>query len=232
MKQGARAWLVTVVLIALPTLVHAQSDDDGDDVDAPTPVPSLFPVPTAGDNPLTTPPKIPTKPKPWYEDKKGDNVRRGAYFGAGTGLGMLSGIDGETNPATGLNLRVGLMLNPRLAAGFELFGAAHAKTVTGKLDYGAGSLGVSVVYWVETRWWLSGGAGYAELFRRPSETYPGGKETNGFAFNAALGYELWRASNGKSAFDVHARLFGSTYDDDDDVGGVLVLIGFAAFGVE
>ena len=245
MRAGLVALVVTGGLVIAASPVYAQVDDEPSGEDQQDPAPERDPLPVPGSDPLPVPGRdplplpnddddkrltTPVKPPPrqrFYDEKK-RSVRRG-YLGAGVGVGAVSGVDGSSDLVTALNLRLGLVFSPRVGAGFELVGMAHAKDSSGEIDYAHTSIGVSVVFMVEPRVWFSLGGGYAQLFIRPKQERPP-SELGGVAFNAAVGYEVWQSSSGMSALDLHLRAASGVYGSDYDLGTVALLLGFVGFG--
>lgn len=149
------------------------------------------------------------------------NLRKGLTLGFGAGVGGMESSDGPiecidcTDSVAGsLDFHVGVMLNPRFALMFEVWGEGQALdsqsdvTLVQVLAMGAAQL------WLTPRLWVKGGLGTAHL----SERYGRGEEPNeldtGAAAMAAIGAEL--ISRPRFAMDIQLRGGSGTYEGLED----------------
>lgn len=135
--------------------------------------------------------------------------RKGFTFGMGVGAGSLSLNTNDTCTTAFTfsvpNLKIGYILNPRLAIQLMLPGATYR--YQGK-DRGFEAMILGCQYWPVDRCWIQGGVGLtfdAPAFYTVSDADQA-KFYSGFpAFTLATGYEIWR--RGTCAFDIQYRFF-------------------------
>lgn len=135
--------------------------------------------------------------------------RKGFMFGVGLGMGSLTLKTNDTidvSFSTTLpNIKIGYMINPRLAVLALLPGSNYK--YKGK-DRGFEGFIIATQYWVKDKWWVLGGTGLtfdAPAFYTVKDPAKASFYTGAPAISLATGYEVWR--KGKFALDVQYRIF-------------------------
>lgn len=145
------------------------------------------------------------------------SLRRGLTLGVGLGIGGMESADGpiecvdcKDSAAGSFDLHVGVMLNPRFALMFEMWGTAQALdsqadvTLVQVLALGAAQ------YWMTPRVWIKGGVGSAHLSERYADIDQPNDLDSGVGVMAAVGAEL--ISRPRFALDVQLRAGSGTYE--------------------
>jgi len=152
--------------------------------------------------------------------------RKGFVIGGAVGLSALQ-LNYPTagtqhfQAASFPNLKVGAMINPRLAILVNLPGTVYSYSLDGrKRDRGFEGIIPSVQYWPLDRVWVSGGAGLG--MDAPAFYDIEGSEERKFYFGpsalAGAGYEIWRRRN--MTFDIQGRVhYGKADTPDGNRGG-------------
>lgn len=135
--------------------------------------------------------------------------RKGFVIGVGIGAGALSlntnGTTKVTFSTTFPNIKVGYMLNKRLALLALLPGANYK--YDGK-DRGFEGVIIAGQYWMKDHWWVLGGTGFtfdAPAFYTVKDPKTAGFYTGLPAFTFATGYEVWH--KGRFVIDIQYRIF-------------------------
>ena len=142
--------------------------------------------------------------------------RKGFIIGVSAGLGI-SSITGDTpGISDGIdislpNLKVGLMINPKLAVLVTNPGISYSRD---GLDRSLDGFVPSVQYWAKPKWWISGGFGLA--MDNPA-FYDSKKTINddynfGTACQFSTGYELYK--KGRFVIDLQGTLFAASVNTD------------------
>ncbi len=139
-------------------------------------------------------------------------VRKGFIFGVGIGAGSLSLAteDSINSNATSFsvtlpNIKIGYMLNKRLALSMQLPGAIYK--YNGK-DRGFEGIDLSLQYWIKEKWWVLGGTGItfdAPAFYTVKDPKEAGFYTGFPSFLLGTGYEIWHKD--KFCLDIQYKAF-------------------------
>lgn len=150
-----------------------------------------------------------------------ENLRHGFYFGAASGFGSLTLThpQGTTQHETVLsfpNIKLGYLINPRLAIGLTLPGSLYTYAWEGrKRSRGFEGMIPGVQYWLKNRWWVS--AGFGVGLDAPAFYDIQNPEERKFYFGSAAilgtGYEVFRKNN--FSIDVQARVHRGSIDLPD-----------------
>jgi hypothetical protein len=160
-------------------------------------------------------------------------------YGLTLGFGLdVGGMDSDSNlascrgcdydpAAVGFDFHIGGMINPRMAALFELWFHGQSIDSSGAEVLVQSMLMGALQYWLTPQFWIKGGLGFSGLQIQYDDGYAYGEEDlgTGLALMGAAGFEVLHST--QFAIDLQLRLGSGSYDGiDEQVNVAQVGIGF------
>ena len=146
--------------------------------------------------------------------------RYGLTLGVGLGIG---GMDSDSNlaqcfdcdyepGAVGFDFHIGGMINPQMAALFELWAHGQAIDSTGANVLTQTMLMGAIQYWLSPQFWLKGGLGISALDVQYDDGYYVEEDSidQGLAIMGAAGFEVFHST--PFSCDLQLRLGSGSYD--------------------
>ena len=155
----------------------------------------------------------------------GQDVRQGLAIGFGLGFGDIdcSDCDKTSIDAAGGEFHLGVMLNPQLALGGELWVMVHSEDINDPLVQGTITvyhtlITATATYWLLPRLWVKGGLGaaYASISFESGDVSFEAQSEAGLALMGSAGYEV--LTTRRFALDVQFHVGAGFYNSDDEDG--------------
>ncbi|HLU64983.1 MAG TPA: hypothetical protein VKZ63_01830 [Kofleriaceae bacterium] len=162
-------------------------------------------------------------------------VRQGLTVGFGFGVGAMDSdsnlaqcFDCDYEPgAVSFDFHLGGMINPQMAALFELWVQGQQIDEAGFNWLNQVLVMGALQYWLTPQFWLKGGLGIANLSVHYDDGYYYGDDdvAQGLALMGAAGYEVLHST--RFAIDLQLRLGSGSYDGiDEQVNTAMIAVGF------